>query len=464
MAKQSKSKRLKLHRPTPDRSQAPPEHGPVSIVWRLEKCGVNRIVPVESIIIGKRKREAQDIQQLADDIRAAGGLLQPIGIREDYRLVFGARRLAACKLLGMKEVPCRVMSLTDLEAELAEIDENLCRQELTALERSEHFQRRKEIYEAKNPETKAGVAGGKARQGSATDKMSFADATAAQFGLDPRTIRRDTFIARHLTDEAKAKVRATPIANNQNELIKFANMERAKQKEIAAELRPDDTRVSDAARRVDNRQTRQQKAKAGLWPGAKGIHEQMDTIHEAGHAVTAYALGCIITKVAIGDDQDDPHTNGYVEHDEPSLAAETGLEYQGATENAILIAYAGQEAVAHHMEGRDVAKSGTGRDRYQAGKDAASLTTQWLAGDEGNEDAIGSGKVCWSDATRDLFHRWLRSLVRDFLTSWRVWTAVEKLAKELLIKKKLTGEQVEKLIGKDGIKWLDRVPGQKWPR
>lgn len=41
-----------------------------------------------------------------------------------------------------------------------------------------------------HPETKRGVAGGKARQGAATDKLSFAAATAAATGGTDRTVRR----------------------------------------------------------------------------------------------------------------------------------------------------------------------------------------------------------------------------------------------------------------------------------
>jgi hypothetical protein len=47
-----------------------------------------------------------------------------------------------------------------------------------------------QLYEQKRPETKAGVAGGKARQGSATDNLSFAADTAAKTGRTERGIRR----------------------------------------------------------------------------------------------------------------------------------------------------------------------------------------------------------------------------------------------------------------------------------
>ena len=50
--------------------------------------------------------------------------------------------------------------------------------------------RRKAIYEQLYPETKAGVAGGKARHGAAGDNLSFAKSTAKATGKNKRTIER----------------------------------------------------------------------------------------------------------------------------------------------------------------------------------------------------------------------------------------------------------------------------------
>ena len=69
--------------------------------------------------------------------------------------------------------------------------------------------RRKEIYEALHPETKAGVAGGKTGgrgRKIATDKMSaaipsFADDTAAKTGKSARTVRRDVSLGEDIADD-----------------------------------------------------------------------------------------------------------------------------------------------------------------------------------------------------------------------------------------------------------------------
>jgi N6-adenosine-specific RNA methylase IME4 len=53
-----------------------------------------------------------------------------------------------------------------------------------------HIAKRKKLYETLHPETKAKVAGGKARQGSASDKLSFAKSTAKATGKNRRSVER----------------------------------------------------------------------------------------------------------------------------------------------------------------------------------------------------------------------------------------------------------------------------------
>jgi hypothetical protein len=47
--------------------------------------------------------------------------------------------------LGWTEIPANVVTLDGLHVELAQIDENLIRDDLSVLERSEQIRRRKEI-------------------------------------------------------------------------------------------------------------------------------------------------------------------------------------------------------------------------------------------------------------------------------------------------------------------------------
>lgn len=87
------------------------------------------------------------------------GLLSPIRVRtagDGWEVIAGAHRLAACKSLGLVEIPAEIVDDDDLHAELAMIDENLCRAELSPSDRARQTARRKAIYLELHPETKLG--------------------------------------------------------------------------------------------------------------------------------------------------------------------------------------------------------------------------------------------------------------------------------------------------------------------
>ena len=103
------------------------------------------------------------VDRLADSIRAIG-LIQPITVRKagvmvgglaeaGYQIVAGHHRVAAARALGWSEIDAIVIEAPEhLQAELIEIDENLCRSELTAAQRSAAVKRRKQIWGVLHPE------------------------------------------------------------------------------------------------------------------------------------------------------------------------------------------------------------------------------------------------------------------------------------------------------------------------
>ena len=115
------------------------------------------LVPISEIKInaGRREADPEGVQELVDSISKVG-LLNPITIDREHTLIAGLHRLEAAKLLGWTEIECNVSSLEGLLAELAEVDENVVRKGLSAVEYSDLLLRRKEIYEALHPETKHG--------------------------------------------------------------------------------------------------------------------------------------------------------------------------------------------------------------------------------------------------------------------------------------------------------------------
>jgi ParB family chromosome partitioning protein len=66
-------------------------------------------LPLDDIRVGTRpRRDMGDIDALAQSIKDIG-LLHPIIVDEDGLLLAGARRLAACKRLGWREIPVKVL-------------------------------------------------------------------------------------------------------------------------------------------------------------------------------------------------------------------------------------------------------------------------------------------------------------------------------------------------------------------
>jgi N6-adenosine-specific RNA methylase IME4 len=69
---------------------------------------------ISDIIVGIRhRRDLGDIAALAADIGEVG-LLHPVVVHPDGRLIAGERRLAACKLLGWQDIPVTVVELADI--------------------------------------------------------------------------------------------------------------------------------------------------------------------------------------------------------------------------------------------------------------------------------------------------------------------------------------------------------------
>ena len=82
-------------------------------------------LPVEQIAVGQRyRKDLGDLRSLAASIEEVG-LLHPIVVTPQGRLIAGQRRLKACVLLGWAEVPVTVVDL--LQAARGEAHENFVR-------------------------------------------------------------------------------------------------------------------------------------------------------------------------------------------------------------------------------------------------------------------------------------------------------------------------------------------------
>jgi len=91
-------------------------------------------LPLSRIKLGQRfRRDLGNIDALTDSIREVG-LLHPIVVDADGNLIAGQRRLAACHLLGMKDIPVTIVELDDAGRLRAEQDENITPKSFTPSE------------------------------------------------------------------------------------------------------------------------------------------------------------------------------------------------------------------------------------------------------------------------------------------------------------------------------------------
>ena len=204
------------------------------------------LVPIADIKVtaGRREVKAEDVQDLAKSISQVG-LLNPITVTSDHLLIAGNHRLEASKQLGWTEIECTVCDVSGLLAELAEIDENFVRVNLSPIEFGDLLLRRKEIYEELHPETKATNEGGPFRGNqhenevmaeSATTSKSFVNDTAEKLGIAPRTVRDRIQTAKNLTPEVKEIIRQSDTDITKTDALKLSRLAPDQQEDAATRL------------------------------------------------------------------------------------------------------------------------------------------------------------------------------------------------------------------------------------
>ena len=207
-------------------------------------------IPISQIKVSEGRREADQeaVQELMDSISRVG-LLNPITVDQEYTLIAGLHRLEAAKLLGWSEIECTVSSLEGLLAELAEVDENVVRKGLSAVEYSDLLLRRKEIYEMLHPEIKHG--GDRKSEKIKIAKCNldpakpFIQDTAEKLGVHPTTVARQIQTAKNLTAEAKDIIRDTGTKITKKDALKLSRLKPEQQKEAASRLAAGDIHSMD---------------------------------------------------------------------------------------------------------------------------------------------------------------------------------------------------------------------------
>lgn len=167
-----------------------------------------------------RKIDDEAVRGLITSIREIG-IINPLRVRsverhvdgfpaEAFEVTAGSHRLRAARKLGLESVPCVVIDDDDLHAELAMIDENLMRAELSPADRAKGTARRKAIYLELHPETAGGVAGATARwDADANLAPAFHEETATATGRSERAVQRDAERGEKISERALAAISGT---------------------------------------------------------------------------------------------------------------------------------------------------------------------------------------------------------------------------------------------------------------
>jgi ParB family chromosome partitioning protein len=180
-----------------------------------------------------RMRALGDLDALRESI-AAAGLLHPVVLDTSLTLVCGAHRLEACRALGWEKIPALITPLEGPYAQLAEVDENLCRRELTVLERAEHIALRLKLWEQTQPpppETKK-----KTAKRSEGPSAAFIDDTSRRTGRAKAAVREELRIG-ELPEDVRATARETPVRDNKRELLALTRMPEEEQRRAVEAVR-----------------------------------------------------------------------------------------------------------------------------------------------------------------------------------------------------------------------------------
>lgn len=109
---------------------------------------------IRLIRVGRRfRKDIGDLTSLIESISEIG-LLHPVVVTPDNKLIAGARRLQACKKLGWKKIPVRVVDLDQIVE--GEFSENTCRKDFTLSEVAAIAKRLRPIVEKRAHERRIG--------------------------------------------------------------------------------------------------------------------------------------------------------------------------------------------------------------------------------------------------------------------------------------------------------------------
>ncbi|MGR3435199.1 MAG: ParB/RepB/Spo0J family partition protein [Shimia sp.] len=158
---------------------------------KVECLGVI-LLEIEKITVGDRIRIAREdgIATLVESIVDLGGIVEPIKVRSirgdnaRFEVIDGVQRLEAAKRLGMEKVLASVWTGPELWAAQVEVDSNLSRAHLDAVELAFFLYDCRELYFKRYPAAERGQFRGNGHTGSLVgDKVSATTVEGHNWGI-----------------------------------------------------------------------------------------------------------------------------------------------------------------------------------------------------------------------------------------------------------------------------------------
>lgn len=206
------------------------------------------------------------VDLLAEEI-AADGLVEPVRVAvrgNGYKLIDGARRVAAHHMLGLEEIEAvtedEAAFADDASVRLGEIKGHMLQGELTALDRAVTVAAWCDIYKATNtpvkrgPKTKPAVVEGTSDEAleefSANSALNWSEAAQAALGLSRRAVFLSLKIGRRIEADVRARISLHPIALVQRELLLLAVQTPVRQRALADLLLAEGAEITTVAEAI----------------------------------------------------------------------------------------------------------------------------------------------------------------------------------------------------------------------
>ena len=195
--------------------------------WRVPSSAVKSVIGTKTPqtiyldgieVVGKRRPlNEKKVREIAASMYKLGQQM-PITVRmhkKEAILVSGLHRLAAAKQLGWDAILCVELCGDKNDARLWQLMENLCRADLTALERAEHTEELRTLVQFKAEGVQVAPPGGRQPKDVGIKK------SAKALGLTREEIRRSKAIA-GISRQGKDAAIAGKLDNSQRALLEIA--------------------------------------------------------------------------------------------------------------------------------------------------------------------------------------------------------------------------------------------------